>query len=140
LPKSKTPYEEFCVRIVKNRLILAGGRSHFAPIFESGKKHITKKSLRKFLLSQFHDMPRQGDSKLSPQSLGFSRLDCHILVKMLHTQGVEDIKAEKDPAKRKYLKQNQGCLHITQLKQILSSTASSKSKNQLKATGSMKVN
>ena len=90
--------------IVRNRLLLADGDAFFSPIFESGKQHITKKSLRKFILSQFHNVPRQGDSKFSPQAYGFSRLDCHILLKMMHSSALEDLAAETDPTKRKYLK------------------------------------
>ena len=61
-------------------------------MIESGKKHLTKGSLRKYLLS-------------SKDTHGLSRLDCHVLIMMLFNQNRKKVENEQNAEKRREMKQ-----------------------------------
>jgi len=98
LPKAGTLYEKFCQKIVKNRL--AESKDSLQPIFESGKTHLTKASLRRFILKSQQQIVLHAQQG----KLNLSRLDCHVLVKLLYQMNREAYMAEKRPERRQKLK------------------------------------
>ena len=97
---------------------LADSKNSFEAIFESGKKNITKGSLRKHILHIFRTAPRQHDANGNSINLlypNLSRLDCHILVKMLFYENKIRIKQERNPSVRKELKENHDRINTKQL-------------------------
>jgi hypothetical protein len=70
---------------------LSTSKQSFSQIIESGKKHITKASLRKFILSLNRDELNR------EQTLRLTRLDCHLLVKMLFQENQQNLREETNP-------------------------------------------
>ena len=104
-PAEGSEYERFCQDIVLNRLRVAA--KALTPILESGKSHITKSSLRKYILSQ------QAKTKQAGPSLQLSRLDCHLLVKLLYAENKARLAREANPQTRKRMKETQDRIYVS---------------------------
>ena len=92
-----------------NRLVES--KESLQPIFESGKTHLTKASLRRFIL--------QSQRQKQNNKLNLNRLDCHVLVKILYQINKEACRAEKDPARRQRLKNEVEKITVSQLDHLL---------------------
>merc|ERR1712110_1111442 len=96
-------------KIVMNRLVES--KDALQPIFESGKTHLTKASLRRFIL--------KSQQQKECSKLNLNRLDCHVLVKMLYHINKEACRAEKDPERRQKLKNEIERITVSQLEHLL---------------------